>query len=443
MNKIRPRDTRKLKNLLKAHAYTPEQQQTAWMLLETDSLDAALSYLNAHQQLPQQQASVPCDIWGADQIDSESLDQMQAATNLPIAVRGALMPDAHVGYGLPIGGVLATDGAVIPYAVGVDIACRMRLTVFDAQAHLIQTRHRMLVEVLQRQTRFGVGRVWEPEKRLHHPVLDSSHWQTTPLLRELHELAVEQLGTSGSGNHFVEWGIFTLTAPDAQLGIAQPGSYLALLSHSGSRGVGARIADHYSRLARELHPALPSEQRHLGWLDLASEAGQEYWLSMQLAGEFASANHWFIHERITSASGLQVLATIENHHNFAWMEMVDGVERVVHRKGATPAGAGVLGVIPGSMGDPGYVVRGKGNPASLNSASHGAGRKLSRKKARDSITRQQQIAYLKERGIELLDGGLDEAPQAYKSIQKVMQAQADLVEIVGEFQPRIVQMSRD
>jgi len=193
-----------------------------------------------------------------------------------------------------------------------------------------------------------------------------------------------------------------------------------------------------------LHPELDKELAHLAWLDMSSEPGEEYWLAMNLAGRFAAANHRIIHRQIAKAAGLDVLATVENHHNFAWEEALSDGRRVyVHRKGATPAGKGELGVIPGTMGDAGYVVRGKGNPASLNSASHGAGRQMSRNEAFKRITKKMRDAYLRERGVKLLGGGLDEAPQAYKRIDEVIAAQHDLVEVIARFQPRLVMMTDD
>ena len=205
----------------------------------------------------------------------------------------------------------------------------------------------------------------------------------------------------------------------------------------------AEIKRAYRKLARELHPELPKEVEHLAWFDMDSAEGQEYWLAMQLAGRFASANHAVIHKRIERATGLQVLATVENHHNFAWEEQVDDRSVIVHRKGATPAGRGVLGIIPGSMGDPGYVIAGKGSDAALNSASHGAGRLMSRTQAKKTIGRKDVKDYLKKHAVELISGGLDEAPQAYKPIQAVIDAQLDLINIVGEFQPKIVRMANE
>jgi tRNA-splicing ligase RtcB len=378
-------------------------------------------------------------VWGKEQIDSGSFAQMDNAMRLPISVAGALMPDAHVGYGLPIGGVLATENTVIPYAVGVDIACRMRLSLYPVSPHLLGQKKGAFENSLWDFTAFGMGAEWKSSKRAQHAVLDDPAWDATRFLKSLHDKAYSQLGTSGTGNHFVEWGTFRLHEPMFGL---EPGDYLALLSHSGSRSIGFKIADRFSKLAMDLRRNLDKSVRHLAWLSLDSEEGQEYWLSMELAGRFASANHYVIHHRVAAAMGLKEVAVVENHHNFAWHEKTpDGREVIVHRKGATPAGVGVLGVIPGSMGDSGYVVRGKGQPESLNSASHGAGRLMSRTAAINSIAKGARDAYLKERGITLLGGGLDESPQAYKPIDTVIAAQADLVDIIGKFTPRIVRMA--
>lgn len=375
---------------------------------------------------------------------------MDNALRLPVSVAGALMPDAHVGYGLPIGGVLATESTVIPYAVGVDIACRMRLSIFPISPIVLNQKPGQFKKSLLEHTRFGAGAKWERNQRADHEVLDDADWNATKYLRSLQDTAFEQLGTSGTGNHFVEWGAFRLEHDDADLGL-KAGEYLALLSHSGSRGVGFKIANHYSQLAMSLHPDLDHSVRHLAWLELESHEGQEYWLSMELAGRFASANHQIIHQRVSKAVGLKPAATVENHHNFAWKVRIPAPagfgsgerEVIIHRKGATPADADVLGVIPGSMADPGYVVRGLGRVESLYSAAHGAGRAMSRKAAISSLTRTERDRYLKEHGVTLLGGGLDESPQAYKSIEAVMTAQADLVAVIGRFMPRLVRMANE
>jgi len=381
----------------------------------------------------------PYQVWGAEGIEAGALDQMKRAVRLPVAVRGALMPDAHQGYGLPIGGVLATHDSVIPYAVGVDIACRMRLTVFNASPAALDQHRDLFRQALEQQTRFGAGSEWSTPRE--HEVMDDPLWREHPAARQHREIAQRQLGSSGSGNHFVEFGALNvhslITSP---LGKIPPGTYLALLSHSGSRRFGLEMANHYTQLAMRQRAALPKDFQHLAWLSLSEEAGAEYWAAMQLAGRYASANHAVIHRQIIDALRIPVLGGVENHHNFAWKEMVDGREAIVHRKGATPAGDGVLGVIPGSMGAPGYVVRGLGNADALNSAAHGAGRRMSRKQAFAQFDWDTVQTHLDDLGVELLSAGLDEAPGAYKDIRQVMADQADLVVALAEFHPRLVKM---
>ncbi len=358
-----------------------------WKLLAEALIDEAAK----QKSYVERDAPAPYRVWG-EGLEQGALDQMNAAARLPVAVQGALMPDAHQGYGLPIGGVLAAERAVIPYAVGVDIACRMKLSVFDIPAADVERLRDRLVNALRRETLFGTGAGFKKPEQ--HDVLDED-WSITPVTQRVFEKARGQLGSSGSGNHFVEFGIVTVGTEDqmlhkgaiplqeteptdavapsspgtlSALGLP-PGQYLAVLSHSGSRGAGATVADFYSRLAMDLHPELPAELRRLAWLDLDSQPGQEYWAAMNLMGKYASANHAIIHKKITRALGAQVIAGVENHHNFAWRETHGGREMIVHRKGATPAGRGVLGVIPGSMAAPGYVVRGRGVPESLESHS--------------------------------------------------------------------------
>jgi len=376
--------------------------------------------------------------WG-DEIDVGAHTQMRQACSLPVAVAGALMPDAHIGYGLPIGGVLACENAVVPYAVGVDIACRMKLSIFDMPPETLDSKFQLFQNALERGTRFGIG--CEHEKPQDHPVLDQD-WTVTRITREHRDKARRQLGTSGSGNHFVEFGTLILDERDEALGL-DAGSYVALLSHSGSRGVGAAVCSTYSAIAQQRMPARYADLGRLGWLDLDSEAGQEYWNAMNLMGDYAAGNHAVIHRLVSKLLGEKAIAGVENHHNFAWKEMHQGKEVIVHRKGATPAGAGELGVIPGSMATPAFVVRGKGNAASLNSASHGAGRCMSRTKARDTYNWKSVKNDLAKKGVTVLSAGADEVPYAYKDIHSVMAAQQDLVTVIGRFDPKIVKMSDD
>jgi tRNA-splicing ligase RtcB len=249
------------------------------------------------------------------------------------------------------------------------------------------------------------------------------------------------LGTSGSGNHFAEFGIVEVLEGDALAGLPA-GTYTGLLTHSGSRALGANIAAHYTKLAKQLR-RLPGDAANLAWLSLDEEAGQEYWLAMNLAGDYASACHHVIHHKVANQLGRKPLFMVENHHNFAWKETWNDREVIVHRKGATPAAKGELGIIPGSMTAPGYIVKGRGEVASINSASHGAGRQMSRSKALQSISQDAMKAELKKHGVKLLSGGLDEAPFAYKDIEAIMREQQALVDVVGRFTPKIVKMCGD
>ena len=381
--------------------------------------------------------------WG-EGLEHEAVMQMEKACLLPVAVAGALMPDAHVGYGLPIGGVLATENVVIPYAVGVDIACRMKMTVLDLPVRELERHAERLTRAIEAETRFGVGSTFK--NRRQHEVLDVD-WDVSSVTKRNKDRAWAQLGTSGSGNHFVEFGLFTSHGAIASAGHPdlEAGTYLALLSHSGSRGTGAAVCDHYSKLAFSQFPDLPSELKRLAWLSLDSQEGQEYWAAMELMGRYAAANHALIHKHVAANLGAEVLLDLENHHNFAWKErhVIHGVEKevIVHRKGATPAGEGVLGIIPGSMASPGFIVSGKGNPESLNSAAHGAGRVMSRTQANKTFEWKKVNAFLREKGVTLISAGLDEVPMVYKNIHEVMAAQKDLVTILGQFDPKLVKMA--
>ncbi len=378
-------------------------------------------------------------IYGTKHIENGAINQMDIAMRLPITKAGALMPDAHHGYGLPIGGVLATENAVIPYGVGMDIGCRMCMSIFDIPSTLIEEENEHFKKLLHLNTKFGKATFKKP---IEHEVLESSLFKEIKLLNDLKDKAASQIGTSGGGNHFVEFGITEIVDEHNEYNLA-PGKYLALLSHSGSRGLGAAIASYYTKLAMMQTP-LPKEARHLAWLGLETEVGQEYWEAMSLAGAYASANHHQIHERIAIGLRTSPLAMIENHHNFAWKEQdANGNELIVHRKGATPAGKGTMGIIPGSMTAPGFIVRGKGERASINSASHGAGRAMSRTQAKNTLDKNKVLSHLQSVGVDVIGSGLDEAPMAYKNIHQVMESQKDLVEIVGTFQPKIVRMCGD
>lgn len=379
--------------------------------------------------------------YGLQHIEDGAKKQMEIAMQLPITVAGALMPDAHQGYGLPIGGVLATKNAIIPYGVGVDIGCRMALSVYDIPEAFYYENEAKFKRELISHTKFGAGHGFHGQHKSDHSILDSPIFESNAFIRNLKDKAWSQLGSSGGGNHFVEFGIMEFTEADSILGIPK-GKYVALLTHSGSRGFGATAAGYYTKMAKEVCK-LPEIARNLAYLEMSSELGQEYWIAMNLAGDYASACHEVIHNKMEKALGATVLAKVENHHNFAWKEIYNGEEVIVHRKGATPAGKGVMGIIPGSMTAPGFLVRGKGEENAINSASHGAGRQMSRTQAVKSISKNEMQTILKDHGVTLIGAGLDESPMAYKDINLVMEAQKELVDVVAKFTPKMVRMADD
>ena len=432
-------------SLLENIAKTPEHYESDVILgqiarefIEPEEIE--IEMLNEGAEIPLKHPTQIADYktYGGKNIAQTAKQQMNIAMRLPVVQAGALMADAHAGYGLPIGGVLAVDNAVIPYGVGMDIGCRMYLSIYDIPAEYIRHNRHQLTLDLKANTRFGNR---DFDKTNPPEILDRQEFREISTVKKLKDKAYRQFGSSGSGNHFVEFGIVEITEPENDLGLA-PKSYLALLSQSGSRGFGATIAQTYTRIAKE-RCRLPREAQHLAWLGLDTEAGMEYWLAMNLAGDYASACHHEIHRKLSLALGDEPIARVENHHNFAWKEtLADGKEVIVHRKGATPASKGELGVIPGSMTAPGFIVRGKGSPMSLNSASHGAGRQMSRTKAKASFSGKNMKEALRKSGVKLIGGGIDEIPMAYKDIHQVMAAQTDLVDVLGTFQPKIVRMDR-
>jgi tRNA-splicing ligase RtcB len=310
------------------------------------------------------------------------------------------------------------------------------LSVFDIDPKELTQKENYFTRELLEATLFGSGQQFDQAE--NHEVMENELFYQMPLLKNLHGRAWKQLGSSGSGNHFVEFGTVEINEKDNMLNV-EPGNYIGLLSHSGSRALGANIANYYTKIAISKR-RLPGEAKNLAWLSLDEEEGIEYWNAMNLAGDYASACHHVIHDKIAKQLGQQPIKMVENHHNFAWKEKWEGKDLIVHRKGATPAGKDVLGIIPGSMTAPGFIVKGKGEVASVNSASHGAGRKMSRTRAMESVTDKQFKEELEKHNVKLLGGGLDESPFAYKNIEVVMQSQKALVDVVGKFTPKIVKM---
>jgi tRNA-splicing ligase RtcB len=373
-------------------------------------------------------------IYGKHMIEDGALNQIEIASKLPVSVQAAIMPDGHQGYGLPIGGVLATDNVVIPFAVGFDIACRMHMTVTDIPAKSMEGMRDNLRNVLVSNTFFGTG--CEQDGKSDHSVMEDERFNIHSI-KKLKDKAYKGLSTSGSGNHFVEYGIAEIDGID--------GKWLAVLSHSGSRGFGYDIAKFYSNLATE-KCKLEKIAKNLAWLSMDDEDGQEYWEAMNLAGDYAKACHSLIHSRIVKDLKCGIKVDYENHHNFAWKEQVELPngelkEVIVHRKGATPAGLGVTGIIPSSMTTPAFLVEGKGCKESICSSSHGTGRLMSRKQAKETFTMSQMKKDLQAKGVELIGGSLDEFSGAYKEVEQVMEYQKDLVSIKGRFIPWMVRMA--
>src|SRR5688572_27678899 len=297
--------------------------------------DDAVLALIAEQLLPKSSAGgaeislnnsgIQFNVFGSEHIEEGAMHQMYTAAKLPVAVAGALMPDAHHGYGLPIGGVLATGNAVIPYGVGVDIGCRMCLSIFDIDPKELLQKEQYFTRELNEATLFGSGAQFD--RAADHEVMENEGFYQLPLLKNLHGRAWKQLGSSGSGNHFVEFGTVEIVEKDEILGI-DPGIYIGLLSHSGSRALGANIANHYTKIAKQKR-RLPGEANNLAWL--GEQEGMEYWIAMNLAGDYASACHHIIHEKIAKQLGRKPIKMVENHHNFAWKEKFEGREVIVHR----------------------------------------------------------------------------------------------------------------
>lgn len=401
---------------------------------EADLLDAvAAEFGDRAKKIAMRERPMPYKLWLHPEtpVDSGAIDQLKTALSLPVAVGGAGMPDLHKGYSLPIGGVVALDHAISPAFVGYDISCMMMLTVLDTTGHSLpkdlekeEIRQDYLGWVLA-STSFGLGAetVGVDHKVMAHPLWNESHF-----LKGLKSLAAAQLGSSGAGNHFAD--IVVGNSLDGE-------TFIGLLTHSGSRGVGNKVGHHFSALADKY--ALPKYKfpSGYGWFDLDSEPGQEYKNVMDLMGAYAQANHEIIHQRFLQTSGFRRKKVVSNKHNFAWVTP-DGL--VVHRKGATPAELGQPGIIPGSSGSESYLVTGRGSEESWYSASHGAGRPYSRTEAKLRFNPQAFSQHMQAKGITYHGVAPDETVAAYKDINKVIEAQSDLVEVIAIMYPKVVVM---
>lgn len=369
---------------------------------------------------------LPIKIW-TDNPEQGCIEQAKHLANLPFLDKWvALMPDTHQGYGMPIGGVIASQGYVIPNAVGVDIGCGMcavktnliGLPITDLKGIMGKIREVIPVGFAHQKTKQNVDLM--PGKLEVSNGIVMREW----------EKALSQIGTLGGGNHFIE---------------IQKGSdgHIWLMIHSGSRNIGLQTAKHYNDLAVELNEKWKSQvpkEWELAYLPLDSKEGQDYLAEMQYCVDFALANRKLMMDRIMSVAneitGASFEPMINIAHNYAVMENHFGKNVLVHRKGATKANKGLTGIIPGSMGTASYIVEGLGNEESFQSCSHGAGRKMGRKEAQRSLSLEGEQKKMEGiLGAPRNQEELEEAPGAYKSIDEVMANQKDLVKPIVELKP--------
>ena len=380
--------------------------------------------------------NVPIFSW-CDNPESSAIDQASNLANLPFIYKHVcLMPDTHMGYGMPIGGVIACDGIIVPNAVGVDIGCGIA-TVKTSLTSINPDSLKGIMGEIRKKIPVGFNKHKEQQDeslmpRIKYDLIGNGGFtfDELPVCSENYSNARKQLGTLGGGNHFIE---------------IQKGDdgHIWFMVHSGSRNLGKQVCDHYNKLATEHNKTWLNYTKDLAFLPLNHELGKKYINEMNYALEFAKANRQVMVDKIKESfdliiPGLTYEDEINIHHNYAAMEHHFGKNVMVHRKGATRARKGELGIIPGSQGTCSYIVRGLGNELSFTSCSHGAGRKLSRKKAKENLSVEDESKLLNDKGIihSIRNvGDLDEAPGAYKDIDIVMEEQKDLVEIMAKLEP--------
>ncbi len=382
---------------------------------------------------------VPIKSW-CENPEEGAIAQARNMANLPFAFKEVcLMPDTHQGYGMPVGGVLATEGVIIPNAVGVDIGCGMTAV----KTNLLSIRSpgneglKRVIKMIQETVPVGFNSHQKPQEALMEPL---GLVEGMPIVSMNWVRACHQVGTLGGGNHFIE----IQEGLDKTDGL----NHIWFMLHSGSRNLGKQVCDYYRDVAGNFnerwHSAVPKEW-DLAFLPLDTELGQTYIREMNYCMAFAKANRAAMAERVKEALHEVTHCGFEEqydvHHNYAAMERHYGKDVMVHRKGATWAGEGDVGIIPGSQGTKSYIVHGKGNRESFMSCSHGAGRKMGRKEAQRTLDLAGEIKRLDDLGVVhavRTEKDLDEAPGSYKDIKTVMAEQEDLVEIMTELRPLAV-----
>lgn len=374
---------------------------------------------------------LPIKIW-TDEIEEGALEQAKHLANLPFAFKHiAIMPDTHQGFGMPIGGVLATRDVIIPNAVGVDIGCGM-CAVKTSLTEIDKDTLKKIMGEIRKVIPVGFNKHKEMQDENLMPYREMNNG----IVWDEYDNARLSLGTLGGSNHFIE---------------IQKGSdgYIWIMIHSGSRNLGKQVADHYNKIAieeNEKHWSEVPKEWELAFLPIDSDEGQNYLREMNYCVEFALANRKLMMDRITDIfnvvfNGITIDDMINIAHNYAMLEHHFGKDVMVHRKGATLADENTIGIIPGSQGSKSYIVKGKGNIMSFKSCSHGAGRKMGRNVAIKTLNLEEEIKRLDDMGVIHAIRGvkdLDEASGAYKNIDEVMENQKDLVDILVELTPLAV-----
>ncbi len=371
------------------------------------------------------------------QHDENTLSQMKTVVEHEACVGAVLCGDGHLGYAVPIGGVVAYDDHISPSGVGYDISCGVRASRLDIPAKDVRARIKPIMDDIWNTVSFGMGRRNKVE--VEHPLFDSDIWHL-PAVAPLKESARRQLGTVGGGNHFVDL-------------MADENGHTWAVTHFGSRGLGHKTATYFLNAggAKDGMMVAPLV------IGASTALGYDYIQCMELAGQYAYAGRDWVIETVAGLLGAHVKETVHSHHNFAWLENHGGRDLWVVRKGATPAFPGQRGFVGGSMGDDGYILEGVETPESasaLYSTVHGAGRAMSRtqaagkrdfrtgaKKSEGAITKHMMQDWLKEKGVELRGADTDEAPQAYKRLSEVVKTHGNTVRIVHTLAPMGVAMA--
>lgn len=377
----------------------------------------------------------PIKLW-LDDIEAGAFEQAKNLANLPFIYKHiAVMPDAHLGYGMPIGGVMASEEMVVPNAVGVDIGCGM-CAVKTSLTNISTENIKAVLSQIRNKVPLGFKHHKKKQDPSLMPKIEEGQLQDLFIVSREYNNALTQLGTLGGGNHFIE---------------IQKGNdgHIWLMIHSGSRNIGYKVANYYNRLAGDLNRQWKSKispKWQLAFLPIGSESGQSYLQEMRYCVDFAYANRKLMMDRVQEAlmsviTPVSFDPLINIAHNYAAQETHFNRRVMVHRKGATRAQAGEIGIIPGSQGTPSYLVKGKGNLDSFASCAHGAGRKMGRKQAQRQLDLTREIKRMEDQGIIHAirhKRDLDEAAGAYKNIDEVIDNQLDLVEVLVELRPLAV-----